>query len=783
MWGYTTLYSRTPRSFLFAVVANVGPSGASRPLAVAYRQGCDRTTALWPAERVHCLVADTLALIETLSDPANRAPLEAERALAKDWYRRSKGGNEAHINKRPSVPDSPQPPFFVPDGRHEKPVPLRPQLPWYDDTLSEFPFITTCLLLGLLRDDSDAINSNSARPGDVQLQPLSTIFRGDCTEYGLVVIDISDLDSVKYGIVAFRMHYMAEVWYRARSMGWDPVEDKPPLKEPDVILENFRPSIQTTSTEDVSTITTIPRWTTSQEPLRNAHIEYTIDNLLLLTHEPTEFPFEKAVNDNLQKLAEYREQLRQRLEEIPDTLGPSEISSYILRVAYAGRSHLNWVAFQNLTPSVIAAAIASDELRDASALSLCVDWFRLEGDEEEGDLGDLATVLAQTTALKQLCLLQRPDRDSDDASARFCSQLLLLWGRASGGDLEWLRTKTIYPTSAFSTSLRSREFLTSSSTISHSFTSPGALVFPVVHMFTLVNHQREDGPGVAADHHVQQYQNSSSSTYSYSDYYAMDNTLLDAESFAVRFLAYLRSLGSGSGSEKAILRFAHKVASSSLVTTTTTVEDGDHSPPSWSSLGQFGVSPIPAGFFDYELPPNDPSKVRLRDIHPGSWVVLVDLVDSSEQNSDHIQTVAEMPPLPPPPPKCHTGLTLSDRSNLRQPSANMDRQGRSCISSDDDGAFLQYSFVKICQTSAEIAPEQQQQRPVSVPNPAEVVGRLANFLREIAPGRDVSTWEEQVEEVERNLRTRQASIGTGEPCIDIRVMAKSRAHTLLNRLL
>ena len=547
---------------------------------------------------------------------------------------------------------------------------------------------------------------------------------------------------------------------------------------------DFWPSIQTTSTEDVSTITTVPRWTTSQETLRNAHIDYTIDNLLILTQEPTEFPFEKAVNDNLQKLAEYREQLRQRLEEIPDTLGPSEISSYILRVAYAGRSHLNWVGFQNLTPSVIAAAIASDELRDASALSLCVDWFRLEGDEEEGDLGDLATVLAQTTALKQLCLLQRPDRDSDDASARFCSQLLLLWGRALGGDLEWLRTKTIYPTSAFSTSLRSREFLTSSSTISHSFTSSGALVFPVVHMFTLINHQREDGPDVAADHHVQQYQNSSSSSYSYSDYYAMDNTLLDAESFAVRFLAYLRSLGSGSGSEKAILRFAHNVASSSLVTATTTVKDGDHSPPSWSSLGQFGVSPIPAGFFDYELLPNDPSKVRLRDIHPGSWVVLVDLVDSSEQNSDHIQTMAEMPPLPPPPPKCHAGLTLSDLSNLRQPSANMDRQGRSCISSDDDdGVFLQYSFVKICQTSAEIAPEQQQQRPVSVPNLAEVVGGLTNFLRETAPGSDVSTWEEQVEEVERDLRTRRASTGAGKPCIDIRVMAKSRAHTLLNRLL
>ncbi len=147
------------------------------------------------------------------------------------------------------------------------------------------------------------------------------------------------------------------------------------------------------------------------------------------------------------------------------------------------------------------------------------------------------------------------------------------------------------------------------------------------------------------------------------------------------------------------------------------------------------MSPIPAGFFDYRLAPNDPSRVRVGDIPPGSWVVLVD------------------------------------------------RRGRSCSSNDDDAVFLQYSFVKICQTSAEIAPEQQQQRPIPVPNLVKVVGGLTNFLRETAPGSDVSTWEEQIEEVDRDLRTRRASIETGKRCIGLCVMAESSAHTLLNQLL
>lgn len=37
-WGYSTLYSRTPCSFVLAVVANIGPGRASCSLAVAYRQ-------------------------------------------------------------------------------------------------------------------------------------------------------------------------------------------------------------------------------------------------------------------------------------------------------------------------------------------------------------------------------------------------------------------------------------------------------------------------------------------------------------------------------------------------------------------------------------------------------------------------------------------------------------------------------------------------------------------------------------------------------------------------
>ncbi|KAF9888284.1 hypothetical protein FE257_008854 [Aspergillus nanangensis] len=784
-WEYRTLYSRTPRSFLFAVVADVGPGGASRPLAVAYRQHHEKYNSKASWGRVHHMVTDTLALIDILSDPANRAPLEAERALAEDWYRRSP--HEPPLRERPSVPDTAQPPF-VPWNRRWEPVQQQPPLPWRDDGLSQFPFTATCVLLALLRDDRAA---DATRPSDIQFQPLSTVFRADRTEYGLVVLDISDLDSgVKYGVVAFSMDYMAEVPSREKYFSWDPVEDPQPEKEPDIVLVSARPrallsiaqwvanynawsgledhpsilrleerpladaaaldyiwppELETPaqgslkgvlsrvlkyfkpSKKDRSTPRSMVGYTIVDEPPKDrsmdnakydgsttrassvtwldeppqtvlVDIDCSIDDLLALTQEPTSPLREKQALTHLEILDQCPEKLRQRLEEVPDRLGPSMISSHVLRVAYSGHSHLNWVAFGSLPPRVIAAAVASDELRGASALSLCVNAHQLAEDGEEGESGlaDLAVALAQSTCLKQLSFLQQPVRDHDDVSARFCLQLLRLWERASGGeDWEWLRSKTIHTTSAFLTGLRSRKFLTSFWMMgSRSSLTSGAQVFPMIYLFTFLGPQREDV-------HIHP------ARLGYSGYYSMDNTGLTADDFAVRFLGYLRALGPYSDPDKAILRVAFHGAFSSLASVDDDNEQHhrkhDWSPPRRplsplplrSSPDSVGVRPIPAGLFDDDIAPDNPSRVRLGDIQPGSWVVLVD------------------------------------------------RRDRGCRASDDN-IFLQYSFMRIRQSSAETAQEQQS-------SSVEGVGGLTDFLRETVPGTDIATWEKRVEEVENEL--------------------------------
>ncbi|KAJ6145003.1 hypothetical protein N7470_008898 [Penicillium chermesinum] len=178
---------KTQRSYLFAVVANVGPGGASRALSVAYRQHPEKYNARGSGTQVKHVVTDTLALIAILSDPANYAPLEAEKAIAKDWYRRS---HEPPVNERPCVTDRPQPLCVPPSKRQVRVDPLL-ELPWQDEVVRTFPFTATCVLLALLWGD----HRYWTRIGDVQYQPLSTLFRGDCKGYCLIVLDISDLNS------------------------------------------------------------------------------------------------------------------------------------------------------------------------------------------------------------------------------------------------------------------------------------------------------------------------------------------------------------------------------------------------------------------------------------------------------------------------------------------------------------------------------------------------------------------------------------------------------------
>ncbi|WDK18571.1 hypothetical protein CGRA01v4_09856 [Colletotrichum graminicola] len=220
-----------PRSLLFCVVADID-TASCRPLAITYRQGHGHAPAHGnhaPGQRVrHALLDDAARAVAILTHPANRTALEAERALALAWCRQGTPGRA--YTAEVDVPDAPQPPFEMQYKGHwseRTGKPDRPERPCRPDPCG-FPFTSTCLRLALTGDDLYHTGY-----GDVQEQPLACVFRADKLEYGLVVLDISDLDDVRYGFVA------PAVRYTAADIGpvWDYVEDLPLARPPTPELE------------------------------------------------------------------------------------------------------------------------------------------------------------------------------------------------------------------------------------------------------------------------------------------------------------------------------------------------------------------------------------------------------------------------------------------------------------------------------------------------------------------------------------------------------------------
>jgi hypothetical protein len=143
------------------VIARVGKH--HRCLAVVHHQGLYDVFAL----------KSCLRLIDVFSAKSTRSALESELHLAEQFYR-----------------GHPAPTMSEPDYEAHGTSPVR------------FPFIATCLILGSsldLADDPRRIGRRLA-----SLEPEDVGFDQSQNETGITVLDITDLDNVRYCFAAWR---------------------------------------------------------------------------------------------------------------------------------------------------------------------------------------------------------------------------------------------------------------------------------------------------------------------------------------------------------------------------------------------------------------------------------------------------------------------------------------------------------------------------------------------------------------------------------------------------
>lgn len=158
-----------PKSWVFFVVSNI--DGIHQPVGVASHlvpQSVDssadsmRYSITYACDRV----------IAIFKDKSNHRALNGELALARAYYT-----HQIHRESRAEV--------------YELPSVTRPQKRGYDG-VHPFPFIETCLVRGML-----------AHNFRICSEPLETKFRGLDPRWGMVIIDITDLKALRYGIVGY----------------------------------------------------------------------------------------------------------------------------------------------------------------------------------------------------------------------------------------------------------------------------------------------------------------------------------------------------------------------------------------------------------------------------------------------------------------------------------------------------------------------------------------------------------------------------------------------------
>ncbi|KAK3317463.1 hypothetical protein B0T19DRAFT_292510 [Cercophora scortea] len=603
-----------PSAWLFYVVASVGPKGSHRPLAVTFGEHADGARED-DTMRGSNLLRICQQIIAILSDPDNRLAIRGEMRLAEEFYR-----SQPRI-ERTEVPDLTR----LIEGLGLNQLEGRtgidgdidgPERGW-DRSHREFPFISTCLLLGAGYDPSTGVTYS------VRTEPLGTAYCDDDTGHGMVVLDISDLDNIRYGIVGFFVHLMIDVdaRFEDRDGDYDPVEDILPEEEPMRVIEDDRPreplsasgymdkfhyrdpdhvaqTLERRSLVDTRALDYIwpdddaPDWDLESKPdLANTDTaeprhdstrplsDQTIITLIESTQEKPEIFYDMSVFNHVRLIPSFAASLLRLMEAYPDRLGPGRSAGRLLNIAYAGRKHLDWTPYRYLSANGIAAALRAPGLQGTKSFV-----FRLG--PKCGNTAELALALPRLVELQQLCVLQDPTRTEDEPSAKLFAQL-----SAEAAQDSFVRRLLQIPrlvfSGAHSAALRKAFWLP---TTTFDYQQP-ICAFPVQQMF--VRHQL-----------------ATPTRKFWPNYFYLGDMPLSPERFAAGFLRFLRTINDDEN--------LFTIASA---------------PPDLESMSahRASVSNLPAEVFSIPLrPQRGECWSKARDLVPGGWTVLV----SQERHHD-----------------------------------------------------------------------------------------------------------------------------------------------------
>ncbi|KAH6725006.1 hypothetical protein BKA61DRAFT_41595 [Leptodontidium sp. MPI-SDFR-AT-0119] len=594
---------REPYSFVFYVVAQV--AGRRRPIAVVSSRGFADPEEFEGSGSLQGfpLITACQRIITIFSDTTNHTAIKAEMSLAADYYVRNGGCDEY----RPEQVE------LLESDANDRCPKLEVE-PWDHVSVREFPFTTACLLQGVAFDPQESYCYQATT------QHLGTIYRDTSIEYGMVVIDITELSALRYGIVGFAavpMKWASSIEAIYRQAGppgtFDPMSEaggefrvpdgvrsrvvmsaveylarvpgpntipkdervtkllaQIPLVHPDA-LEVIWPA---GSEYDIA----LPMVDLSNRTSKSLH-EQAIRSLFQSTIDIDNFDI--SIFDNVRKVPNFKEMLQRNLLQYSPRLGNTSSAGLLLRLAFEDREHLSLERLEDISVEAISAAVNYLEIGTISSVSLCISSIRNLSTE-------LIEGLSRSETLREIYFMQSPFRKSDTPDVE------LLKALSARPDF-FSRVKVVFAGS-YSAALRKTFWLPNisdkPSTSTNTVQAVPLSIFPVQQM--LISYRV----------------GSRGTKYKTSSVYLGDG-VLKPERFAAGFLTYLHvytpPLRDVLNSSARLLSFSSAPASLSA-----------------STLTSAEISPIPAESFalgDDKLP--DEISPKIRDLSPEGWTVLI----------------------------------------------------------------------------------------------------------------------------------------------------------------
>lgn len=582
-----------PYSWAFFVVAEI--AGRHCPIAVVSSLGSntDDWTLQGPA-----LTATCQRIVTIFKNPTNHPAVRAELALAAGYYTRHDDSKYLDHVELPEL------------NRIMSQPTLRRMRPWYSG-MQEFPFTTACLLNGVGFDAQQGV-SNTAQP-----EPLGTVYRDTSIEWGMVVIDITKLDAIHYGIVGFNVGRMKLVTSRlneGNTMGiagpgafepgelrvMDEVRPRRAMSAAEYLakfkhhhetLPTYDPNCDYDNSKQQQLLASIPLiddaamrlvWPQKDDIHRSLPAlslgtsttttrslpDQAITSLIQSTFNTDDF--EMSIFDEVRTLPSFQDLLWRNLVQYSARLGNTRSAGQLIRLAFVDQEHLSLEQLNHLSAEAISAALDVSEMRNITSISLCIDSIR-------STPAQLIDVLSRADTLQDIYFLQSPTRESDMLSVQLFEELAVR--------PQVLLRATVMLAGAYSAALRKKFWLptipkTKMSNIANAVQIAPLEVFPIQQMLI-----RQSG----------------------NKYIYLGDALLRPERFAAGFLLFLHSLVPSMDNflnPKAQL-FSFSSAPSSLTDDTLTTAE---------------ISPIPAESFAISAAECWP---LVRDLIPSGWTVIV----------------------------------------------------------------------------------------------------------------------------------------------------------------